>query len=62
MRFSQASPAVRREVLTAWRTPTVLVRRVAADALMMVMGMAYFRHPEVQAAMGYRAACGGVHV
>lgn len=61
VRFSEASADVRREVLETWRVPSVLVRRVAADALTMVMGMAYFRNPVVHEAMGYRPACGGVH-
>ena len=38
--------------------PDVFVRRVAADALKVVLGMAYFAHPDVLAHMGWRAECG----
>lgn len=61
VRFSEASVEVRAEVIETWREPSVLVRRVASDALTMVFGMAYFQNAQVQGAIGYRAACGGVH-
>lgn len=59
-RFSQLGDADRTEVLHAWASPGILPRRVASDALKMVMGMAYFRNPAVLSHVGYRAACGGV--
>lgn len=62
VRFSEAPIDVRAEVIETWREPSVLVRRVASDALTMILGMAYFRNVEVQGAIGYRAACGGVRV
>lgn len=58
-RFTQLSPAGRQEVLAIWSEPSVLPRRVASDALKMVMGMAYFKHPHVLDAMGYRQLCRG---
>jgi len=58
-RFTQLGVRERAEVLEIWSDPGILPRRVAFDALRMVMGMAYFRHPEVREAMGYRMLCGG---
>jgi len=56
-RFSQLSVADRDEVLAIWSEPSVLPRRIASDALKMVMGMAYFKNPRVLDAMGYRQLC-----
>lgn len=58
-RFSSLSAEARREVLDIWGAPGVLPRRIASDALKMVMGMAYFAHPAVLDHMGYRATCRG---
>lgn len=58
-RFSALELEERRAVLDAWSDPTVLPRRLAAESLKVVFSMAYFRHPEVQAAMGYVRLCGG---
>lgn len=60
-RFSSLDEADRLEVLTAWGNPGMAPRRIAFDAVKMVMGMAYFGHPEVQAAIGWRNACSGAH-
>lgn len=58
-RFSRLGVADRAEILTIWSDPTVLPRRIAGDALKMVMGMAYFGDRRVLEAIGYRAECGG---
>ena len=58
-RFSQLPAVAREEVLAIWSEPSVLSRRVASDALKMVMGMAYFKNPRVLDAMGYRQLCRG---
>jgi hypothetical protein len=58
-RFSRLDIAQRTEVLQIWADPAVMPRRVASDALKMVMGMAYFRNPAVHEAMGYHMSCGG---
>ncbi|NCG20461.1 MAG: hypothetical protein GWP91_15740, partial [Rhodobacterales bacterium] len=46
-------------VLSTWCSPDVLPRRIAGDALRVLLGMAYFAHPEIKAAMGWQLGCGG---
>ncbi len=58
-RFSRLSLEKRAEVLSTWKTPEKVARRVAGDSLRVVLGMAYFSHPDVLAAMGWRATCSG---
>lgn len=58
-RFSTLSVEARAEVLAICSDPGVLPRRMATDALKMVMGIAYFRHPQVMEAMDYRMTCRG---
>lgn len=55
--FSAASPEVRVQVLETWSDPTVFTRRIAADSFKVILGMAYFAHPDVLAAMGWRTGC-----
>lgn len=55
--FSALPVETRREVLQQWANPGLLVRRVALDSLRVVLGMAYYGHPAVQVAMGWRATC-----
>jgi hypothetical protein len=57
-RFSALPPADRADVLERWLSPDLFPRRIAADALKVVLGMAYFAHPDVLAHMGWRAECG----
>lgn len=59
VRFSDLDLAGRHEVLSVWHQPGVLPRKIAWDALRMILAMAYFSHPEVRAHMGWRAECGG---
>jgi hypothetical protein len=56
-RFSQLPADDRRDVLDAWADPTVLPRRVAWDSIRLVLGMAYFRHPQVLDRIGWRSSC-----
>ena len=56
-RFSALSVEVRAQVLDKWADPTVLPRRVALDGLKLLMGMAYFRDPDVLDAIGWRVGC-----
>jgi len=58
-RFSRLPASARAEVLSTWKAPEQMTRRVAGDSLRAVLGMAYFSHPEVLASMGWRATCGG---
>lgn len=58
-RFTGLTRSEQLDVLETWTEPTVLPRRVAGDSLKAVLGMAYFAHPDIQAAMGWRVGCGG---
>ena len=58
-RFSALSVEDRTDVLSTWKGPDQMARRVAGDGLRVILGMAYFGHPEVLASMGWRATCGG---
>lgn len=58
-RFSRLPESVRADVLATWKEPETVARRVAGDSLRVVLGMAYFSHPEILASMGWRATCGG---
>lgn len=58
LRFTELDPARQLAVLEAWSDPTVLARRVAGDGLKVVLGMAYFAHPEVLGALGWHSTCG----
>lgn len=59
-RFSTMAPRDATQVVTAWSDPAVVPRRVAADAVKMVLGTAYFAHPAITAHIGWRASCSGV--
>lgn len=57
--FTGLSTEEQHDVLSTWCTPDVMPRRIAGDALRVLLGMAYFAHPEVKAAMGWQLGCGG---
>lgn len=59
VRFSRLPAEERREVLDVWSDPALLPRRVSADAIKLVLGMAYFNHPAVLAHIGWRKGCVG---
>lgn len=57
-RFVDLPVEARREVLQTWQEPDVMARRVAADSLKAILGMAYFSHPAVLGHIGWRVGCG----
>ncbi len=56
-RFTDLPAPERLEVLEAWSLPGVVPRRLGLDAIKLVLGMAYFRHPAVIAQIGWRTPC-----
>ena len=58
-RFSKKSTSEAREVLYVWSSENPAPRRVAFDSLQAILGMAFLRRPEVNAAIGWRAGCFG---
>jgi hypothetical protein len=56
-RFTSLPLEERAEVVRIWSDPTVFTRRVAGDALKVVLGMAYFAHPTVIARIGWSLGC-----
>lgn len=58
-RFVDLTRAEQLDVLETWTEPEVLPRRVAGESLKAVLGMAYFAHPEIRSAMGWRSHCVG---
>ncbi|MCB9674635.1 MAG: gluconate 2-dehydrogenase subunit 3 family protein [Alphaproteobacteria bacterium] len=56
-RFTALDAATRLEVLRTWGDPSVLPRRVATDSLKALLGIAYFSHPAVLAAIGWKPGC-----
>ena len=57
--FSALPTGERAEVLVTWSDPTVFARRVVGDAFKVVLGMAYFGHPDVLAHIGWSTGCNG---
>lgn len=58
-RFSDMEPELAREVLTVWGSAKPFPRRMAFTSLQALMGMAFFRRPEVATEIGWRAGCFG---
>ncbi len=56
-RFSRLPVADRADVLRTWSNPSVFHRRLAGDAFRLVLGMAYFQHPAILAAIGWKPGC-----
>jgi len=57
-RFTECPPGVRLAVLEIWDQEDPFPRRLLSTSLRSVMAMAYFNHPAVQAALGWRLGCG----
>jgi len=55
--FSALSLDEARSVLEVWSSAAIYPRRLASDSLQVVLGMAFFRRPEVSSAIGWRAGC-----
>jgi len=58
-RFSRLTLEEAKDVLDIWASENPAPRRVAFDSLQAVLGMAFLRRPEVNAAIGWRAGCFG---
>ncbi len=56
-RFSQASLEDRKELLAEWSAPGTLKGRLVDSSVKGVLGMAYFNHPDVLNAVGWRLGC-----
>lgn len=57
--FTALPASDRAEVLERWLDPAVFTRRLAAESFRIVLGMAYFSHPEVLGHMGWQTGCAG---
>jgi len=57
--FSKLELDDRAAELAQWSVASDSTWRAAADALKAVLGMAYFEHPDVRAAIGWQPTCGG---
>ena len=56
-RFSRLDLDTRREVVNVWGDDAVVPRRMALDALKIVLALAWFNEPEVAAALGWTPSC-----
>lgn len=56
-RFSDLTLAERTEVIDVWASENPTPRRMAFESLQAILAMAFFRRPEVNAAIGWRAGC-----
>ena len=57
-RFSLLPIEQRIEVMETWGDPAVMPRRMASDALRLVMGMSFFNVPKVRQSLGWIPPCG----
>lgn len=55
--FADLPPDEAKAVLDVWASEDPLPRRIASDTFKVVLGMAFFRRPEVMARIGWRAGC-----
>ena len=55
--FASLSRPEAREVLDIWASDEPFPRRLASDSFKVVLGMAFFRRPEVTEATGWRVGC-----
>ncbi len=58
-RFSDLDLDTAQEVLAIWGSANPFPRRMAYTSMQALMGMAFFRRPEVAKAIGWRAGCFG---
>ena len=56
-RFTRCSLEKRRELMARWDRPGSWVGRVTGASVRAVLGMAYFNHPDVLDAVGWRVGC-----
>jgi len=57
--FSACHPEMRVQIFEIWSQEDPFPRRLALDGLKGVMCMAYYDHPRVKKAIGWRVGCGG---
>jgi len=57
--FSHLSSDEAAEVIDMWTKPQPVARRLASDGFKAMLGMAFFRRPEVLADIGWRLDCMG---
>jgi len=57
--FSACSPGMRVQIYEIWSQEDPFPRRLALDGLKGVLCMAYYDHPEVKKAIGWRVGCSG---
>ncbi|HNC95843.1 MAG TPA: hypothetical protein PKW90_06940 [Myxococcota bacterium] len=57
-RFSLLPLEQRRVVVETWGDPGLMPRRMASDALRLVMGMSFFNVPAVRRSLGWVPPCG----
>lgn len=55
--FTELGAEARRAVVAEWEDPANLARRMGFEVLKVLVGMAFFNHPAVRAAIGWRASC-----
>jgi hypothetical protein len=58
-RFHRRPLEERIEILRAWETSSLVVRRGAVDSVKIFMSMGYCEHPSVLDALGIEFTCGG---
>jgi hypothetical protein len=58
-RFTQLDAPTAAEVVGVWASENPFPRRVAFTSVQAILGLAYFRRPEVVDAVGWRAGCLG---
>ena len=56
-RFTDLGPDEARSVVDVWSSGAVFPRRLMSDSLQVVLGMAFFRRPEVIEAIGWHQSC-----
>jgi hypothetical protein len=56
-RFTRCSLEKRRGLMARWDQPGSWVGRVTGASVRAVLGMAYFNHPDVLDAVGWRVGC-----
>ena len=52
------SPDAARSLFSTWADPSNPPRRLAAESIKAVLGLAFFRRPDVIAAIGWKRGCG----
>jgi hypothetical protein len=59
VRFTELNPETAKEVVDVWASENPFPRRMAFTSVQALLGLAFFRRPEVAKAIGWRAGCLG---